>query len=58
MNGLRAVGVIKTDPESGEDYYIYPGSAQMTWAIGKGINRIFGRDVVSLTYPSSVRPRR
>jgi hypothetical protein len=45
MNGLRSMGVIKEDPTTGEEIFVYPGSTQLTQALSKTISWVTGKDI-------------
>ena len=43
-HGLQTIGTIRKDPITGDDIFVYPGSAAATEAIAAVSGRLFGRD--------------
>lgn len=45
-HGLDSIGFTKTDPQTGESYFVYPFSEQLNGLLGRVSQAIFGKDTV------------
>lgn len=49
-HGLESSGLLQRDPESGEQYFVYPGSGELNSLIGHAMEKVTGRPTVMPMY--------